>query len=136
MIHAIGVDFVATPGTTAGLALVELPAGCAALPAPAPGRRVPVPLSPGQVRFCVAPDDADDPGYVVRGMLEDGRPLVHEGANPDPAAVVEVRDLQAVLTCRGLRVSAVELASGLPVRTYVLPLVPPQAPTLKSPAVR
>jgi hypothetical protein len=123
VIHAIGVDVCATPGTTAALALVELAAeAAAAFPAPAPGQVVPVPLSPGQVRFCVAPTDADDPGYVVRGMLEDGHPLVHDGPDPDPCAIIEVRELRAVLTPDGLRVSAVETASGLPIRTYALPL--------------
>lgn len=123
VIHAIGVDFSATPGTTATLAVVDLaPEDVAAFPAPAAGRRIPVQLPPGQVRFCIAPGDADDPGFVVRGMLEDGHPLVYDGTDPDPSAVVEVRDVQAVLTSRGLRISAVESASGLPVRTYTLPL--------------
>ncbi len=123
VIHAIGVDFSATPGTTAALAVVDIaPEDVAAFPAPAAGRRIPVRLSPGRVRFCTAPGDADDPGYVVRGMLADGHPLVYGGTDPAPSAVVEVRDVQAVLTSRGLRISAVESASGLPVRTYTLPL--------------
>jgi len=122
-IHAIGVDFGATPGTTAALAVVDLaPGDVAAFPAPTAGRRIPVRLSPGKVQFCTAPGDADDPGYVVRGMLEDGHPLVYGGTVPDPSAVVEVHDVQAALTSRGLRVSAVRSASGLPVRTYALPL--------------
>ncbi len=128
VIHAIGVDFSATPGTTAALAVIDLapidlaPEDVAAFPAPAAGRQIPVRLPPDQVRFCTAPGDADDPGYAVRGMLEDGHPLVYGGTDPDPSAVVEVRDVQAVLTPRGLRISAVESASGLPVRTYTLPL--------------
>jgi hypothetical protein len=123
VIHAIGVDFSATPGTTAALAVIDLaPEDVAAFLAPAAGRQIPVRLSPDQVRFCTAPGDADDPGYAVRGMLEDGHLLVYGGTDPDPSAVVEVRDVQAVLTPRGLRISAVESASGLPVRTYTLPL--------------
>ena len=122
MIYAIGVDFSASPGTRAGLALVQLAAEDAATLQAFVDQPTPVRLSPAQVRFCVAPTEADDPGYVVRGMLEDGHPLVRDAAAPDPSTVVEVRDLQAVLTSRGLRISAVETASGLPVQTFALPL--------------
>jgi hypothetical protein len=72
------------------------------------------------VTFYSYPEGNWDPQYTVRGLLDDGVPLAFD-SDAEPGPPVEVHSQRAEASEFGIAFSAIEAASGRPIRTSTIP---------------